>query len=270
MIGQRGAQAVFLVLLTVLLAGCAPEVSSAQNSRARHILGDVVKSIVGDRPDDINGFARSAAASIEGDGSARGLVDLVGIEEWESASPDEPFGILTFRVQLPAGESGFAAEGPFDECFPVEFDYYGVHDEQIWESSHYLHERPCSADVAPVVPPIDTSIRYVVAANAEAAAIEVLSDETSAAEDATSITARIVALLEVPAGGYEQVAPPTVIVDDGNVGVAMGAAADCVLVSRVDGVVSRVIPAPIRLEPGELGCQPGTALTDPAQLRSPH
>ncbi|TFB71283.1 hypothetical protein E3O06_13075 [Cryobacterium glaciale] len=164
------------------------------------------------------------------------------------------------------------SEGPFDACFEVEFDYYGVSDERIWESSDYLREESCSTSVAPVTPSVDTSIHYVVADNAEAAATEVLSDETSPSEPVGSdITARILALLDAPVGEFQQVAPPTVIVDKANVGVAMGYTPDdCVLVSRIDGVVSRVMPAPILLEPGELGCHPGTALQDPAQLRSPH
>ena len=270
MVGQRGAQAFCVLVVTGLLAGCAPGAASAQGSRASQMVGEVVTSVSGDRSRDINGFARSAAASIDGDGSVRGRVDLVAIEESEPASLGDPFGTLTFRVQLPEDDSGYTLERAFDACFTVEFDYYGVSDERIWESSSYLREQACPADVAVLVPPIDTSIRYVVAANAEAAAMGVLSDETAAVEDADGITARILALLEVSAGGYEQVAPPTVIVDDGDVGVAMGAADDCVLVSRVDGVVSRVMPAPILLQPGELGCQPGTALIDPAQLRSPH
>ncbi|MFC5930380.1 hypothetical protein D6T64_18445 [Cryobacterium melibiosiphilum] len=144
-------------------------------------------------------------------------------------------------------------------------------DDRIWENSRYLREQSCPEGVAPVVPPIDTSIQSVVATNAEAAAMEVLGDETSVGQDAAEITARIMALLEVPSGEYEELARPTVLVVDGNVGVAMGRSSeDCVLVARVDGMVSRVMPAPILLEPGELGCQPGTALADPAQLRSPH
>ncbi|MDJ0339215.1 hypothetical protein [Cryobacterium sp. PH31-O1] len=272
MIGQRRGSGIFLLVLTVLLAGCLAEGSSAQSSRARHLLGEVVKSVAGDRPDDINGFARSVVSSIDGDRSARGLVHLVGIEEKEPASLSEPFGVLTFRVQLAGGETGVQGEGPFDACFAVEFDYYGVSDQRIWESSDYLREESCSASVSPVTPPIDTSIHFVVADNAEAAATEVLSDETSRFKpDGSDITARILGLLDAPVGEFQQVAPPTVIVDKGNVGVAMGSTPDdCVLVSRIDGIVSRVMPAPILLERGELGCQPGTALQDPAQLRSPH
>lgn len=268
--GHRGAQAVCLLVATVLLAGCAPRVESAQGSQARQIVGEVARSASGDRPDDINSIARSAAAAIEGDGSKRGRVDLVGIEESEPASLGEPFGTLTFRVQLPADDTGFAPAGPFGACFTVEFDYYGVSDDRIRENSRYLREQSCPADVAPIVPPIDTSIRSVVAANAEAAATEVLADQSSVGEEADVITARILALLELPTGTFEQLAQPTVLVNDGDVGVAMGSADDCVLVARVDGVVSRVMPAPILLQPGELGCQPGTALADPAQLRSPH
>ncbi|MFC5930379.1 hypothetical protein [Cryobacterium melibiosiphilum] len=95
---------------------------SAQDSQARAIVAEVAKSVSGNRPADINGFARSAAVSIEGDGSKRGRVDLVGIEERVPASLGDPFGTLTFRVQLPAGETGFDPADAFDACFTVEFD----------------------------------------------------------------------------------------------------------------------------------------------------
>jgi hypothetical protein len=43
-----------------------------------------------------------------------------------------------------------------------------------------------------------------------------------------------------------------------------------VLVKSENGAVEDVYPAPISLQPGELGCTPETALADPDQLRSPH
>jgi hypothetical protein len=60
------------------------------------------------------------------------------------------------------------------------------------------------------------------------------------------------------------------VVDDTRVGVAMGVADDCVLVKSEGDSVEDVYPPPVLLQPGELGCAPGTALTDPEQLRSPH
>lgn len=272
MIGSRWPQTVLLLALTAFLAGCSSVLSSPQSAHARHIVGDVVKSASSDRHDDINGFARSTVAKISGDGAVRDVVSLVGIEELEPSALGDPLGVLTFRVQLAATQNGFGSEAAFDACFGIEFNYYGVTDDRIWEGVNYLRESACPVDVGPVVPPIDTSVVYVVAANAEDVAMRVLSEVTSVTElDGSDIEARILALLDVPSGEFEELTPPSVVVVDGKVGVAMGNTAhNCVLVALVGGVVSRVMPAPVRLEPGELGCRPETALMDPKYLGSPH
>lgn len=272
MVDLRRLRAALVLLLIASVAGCAAVVSSAHSPSARQILEGVVRSIAGDRHPDIDGFARSAVSAIEEDAAARDVVSLVGIDEREPTKPGAPFGALTFRVQLAAGSYGLTADESFEACYEVEFDQYGVVDKRVWEGVDYLREQGCPVGATPVVPPMDTSIKYVVAANAEEAATRVLSEVTSDANlDSNDITAKILALLDVPDGKYEQLAPPTVVVVDGNVGVAMGyRARECVLVARVDDVVSRVRPAPIKLEPGELGCRPETALMDPAQLAPPH
>lgn len=259
-----------VLMIAVSLAGCAGASATSRSTLAREVLGDVVRTVAGDRHNDINGFARSVVDLMSNDMETPATVSLVGIEEREAARTGDPFGTLTFRVQVPDTHT---AE-PFDGCYEIEFDRYGATDNRVWEGADYLREQSCPENVAPVVPPVDTSISYVVAANAEEAAVRVLSEATPAAEsvgDGDYIASRILALLDVPTGEYEELAPPAVIVVSDRIGVAMGATpGDCVLVARVDGVVSRVRPASIRLEPGELGCRPETALMDPAELGPPH
>lgn len=246
--------------------------SGSQEAYARQTLAAVVKSIAGDRHDDINGYARAAVSAIKRDPVAQDVVSLVGILERKPFTQIDPFGTLVFRVQLEADNEGWASRKAFDGCYKIDFNQYGATDKRVWKGTNYLHQQPCLAEAKPVAPPIDKSIKYVVAANAEEAATSVLSEMTSdAGLDSDAIAAKILALLDVPGGEYEVLAPPTVIVADGNVGVAMGYKPhDCVLVARVDDVVSRIRPPSILLEPGELGCRPETALMDAAELAPPH
>jgi hypothetical protein len=134
----------------------------------------------------------------------------------------------------------------------------------------------CPQDAAIVTPLVHGSTREVVSANAREVTAAVLLERSQTGMPATAntIIAVITAQLTSPTGALEIAAEPRVIVEDGSVGdrvgVALGSAADCVLVKSENGTVEDLYPAPIRLQPGELGCTPETALIDPDQLRSPH
>ncbi|MDO9398126.1 MAG: hypothetical protein Q7T71_16395, partial [Herbiconiux sp.] len=248
---------------------------------------------IGDeRPADVLGFARAAVAEAapEAGGEATGI-ELVGIEQLQSEKLDEPFGRLEFRVRdafveegtgtdrsAPDGDAG-AGETENDSlafCFRVTFDYYGKVGE--WSTTEGVEPVDCVPGAEPVVPPVDTTERRIVAANAREAARSVLEQRAATGEprDADAIEAAISALLEPPTGAYEAAATPSVLVQSGasgagdRVGVVMGGADDCVLVKLEDGQVSDVRPAPVLLQPGELGCSAETALADPDLLRSPH
>ena len=73
-----------------------------------------------------------------------------------------------------------------------------------------------------------------------------------------------------PLGEREAPFEPQALVADGDIGFAMGDADDCLLVKR-DSEGVKVLNVPdILLKPGELGCDPDTALRPGDQLRSPH
>ena len=95
---------------------------------------------------------------------------------------------------------------------------------------------------------------------------EIGPDAPSAAE----VEAAIAALLIAPEAEFTVTAPPHAVVQGSSIGVAMGAADDCVLVSWIDGVSADVSVPRVLLQPGELGCQATTAIASPDQLRSPH
>jgi hypothetical protein len=246
------------------LAGCASTAGTPESraeATAEQSVADLARAISAERPADIDGWARAAVAEAEGGFAG---VELIGIDELQSESLDEPFGSLDFRVSAPAST---------DErfCFRVTFDHYGKVGE--WSTSEGVDAFDCPADAAAVVPPVDTTVVAVVAANSRDAIRAVLLERAQTGVPATEdeIVAAIATRLEAPVEEYRVAATPSVLIEPGDrVGVAIAAVGDCVLVKSEAGVVEDLYPPRILLQPGELGCIPGTALADPELLRSPH
>jgi hypothetical protein len=267
-----------LVALSLLaLTGCArsPEPASTdereQELAAQERVADLARDIGDTRADDIDGWARAAVDGASAGDSAD--IELIGIDAQQSVDLTEPFGHLDFRVPVPELEDA-STGAPGAYCFQVEFNYYGK--VGTWDTSDGVEEIDCSQDAAIVTPPVDDSSVAVVSANARQVASAVLLEraQTGTPASADAIIAAISAQLTDPTGPFEVAAQPEVLVEAGSagdrVGVAFGSGADCVLVMSENGTVQDVYPAPVVLQPGELGCTPETALTDPDQLRSPH
>lgn len=251
-----------LLAAVALLAGCAvsldgsPE-SSAESAEtaARESAASLADSIGTDRPDDIDEIAREAQAA---------GADLVAIESFEAPELIDPFGALTTRTTGADGEA---------YCFRIEFGFYGRHSDDgatVFGTTTGVEDVECDASAPSIVPPPDTSAPIVPASTAEAALVEVLTllpEDPGSAED---VIAAIRERLGSPSGPRETAGEPTAAVRGDDVGVALGYAEDCVLLKREGGVVTRVYAAPVRLQPGELGCTAETALLPADSLRSPH
>ncbi|WP_440709043.1 hypothetical protein [Herbiconiux sp. YIM B11900] len=246
---------------------------AAQREAARERVADLARAIGGERPHDIQGYARAAVAEVSVDADT---IELIGIDEQQSLDVAEPFGSLELRVPAGAAEAasgtpGDSAELPDAYCFRVVFDYYGKVGE--WATTDGVESIDCPADAVPVTPEPDETITYVVAVNARESAREVLlaAIQSGRLPSESDVVAEIGQLLEQPEDEFERAAPPRVLIDDAErIGVAMGDADDCVLVKSENGRVLDVRPAPVLLQPGELGCSPSTALADPESLRPPH
>jgi len=260
--------------------GCAhsPASSSADEQRqeviAQERVADLARDISATRPDDIDGWARAAVAGATGASAEDSTdIELIGIDAQQSIDPNAPFGRLGFRVPAPKLENA-STEVPGAFCFRVEFNYYGK--VGVWETSDGVDAIDCPDDAAIITPPVDDSAVEVVSDNAREVTAAVLRErsQTGLPAEPDLIVAAISAQLTDPTGLLEAAAQPRVIVEAGGagdrVGVAFGSASDCVLVKSENGTVEDVYPAPMTLQPGELGCTPETALTDPDQLRSPH
>lgn len=255
----RGFRTLPLLAVVALLAGCAvsldgsPEASD--ETAARESAAALADGIGADRPDDIDEVAREAVAA---------GADLIAIESLEAPELIDPFGALTTRITGADGEA---------YCFRIEYGFYGRHSddgETVLGTTTGVEDVECGASTPGVAPPPDTREILVPAPNAEAAATEVLAGLPEDPGPADALVAAITERLAAPTGVREVAAPPTAVVRGSDVGVAMGRAEDCVLVKREDGVVTRVVVAPVRLQPGELGCTAETALLPAESLGSPH
>lgn len=253
--------------------GAAEAAVTAQREAARERVADLARAIGGERPNDIQGYARAAVAEVS---LTADTMQLIGIDERQSLDVSKPFGSLDLQVPVEAadaasGAQGDDAEAPTDFCFRVVFDYYGKVGE--WATTDGVETIDCPAGAVPVTPEPDETIQYVVAANARESAREVLlaAIQSGRLPSESDVVAEIADLLEKPEDEFERAAPPRVLIDDAErIGVAMGDADECVLVKSENGRVLDVRPAPVLLQPGELGCSPSTALADPETLRPPH
>lgn len=239
--------------------GAGGATASVAEAAARATVLQLARDITSKHP-HIDDYARAADERI---GDA-GTTSIIGLEERPDAAHGDPFGRLTFLV--PGDSFDTDDEGPY--CYWVDFSYFGYVGD--WETGDGVHGQDCPADAAPVVIPIDTTVREVVASNASEAAHLVLADIGPDAPSAAEVEAAIAALLIAPEAEFTVTAPPHAVVQGSSIGVAMGAADDCVLVSWIDGVSADVSVPRVLLQPGELGCQATTAIASPDQLRSPH
>ncbi len=257
---HRGVRPLLALAAVAGLAGCtgagSADPGTPQSDAARETVLAVVHELGDIRGYDLNAIAREIVDTNSG-------TKLIGIAEREPATRDDTMGTLTLfvpdRSVEPVEAGGF--------CLDVEFNWYGY--AGVFDKAREVAFVTCPDDPQAVVPPADTSVHLIVADNAQDVALAVLTAQGTD-PDADLISQAIAEQLIAPTGEYEQAAPPRVIVEGQNIGVAMGDADKCVLVSRMDGVVGDVHPAKVLLQEGEYGCRPETSLVDPELLRAPH
>lgn len=268
--------ALLVPLLVAGLTGCGgpgsvPGAGSLSAKAAQTRVTELVQHASKHNQDDINGFARATAGL-----GAEESVALIKIEETDAKQLVDTYGWLTFAVkpdgetpdgETPDGRASDQADGPY--CFRVGFNYYGKSLGE-WGTSEGVDQVHCPDSTDPVTPPRDESIRRVVPDNARQVARDVLSQLPAGTDlPATDeIAAQVASLLGPVDGDFTVAAEPSVFIEGSDVGIGLGGVDDCVLVSRVDGVVGDVYPPRVYLQPGELGCTASTALSH--NLRAPH
>ena len=230
---------------------------SAAEREALDVVMDLVRGPLNAYHPQLRAFAEAA----QGHGAA-----LVGYVD-DPDPDDDVLGTLAFRVVLPEREDDpWPPEQPEraePHCFEVTLDRWGAVGR--WDTTDAVRMVRCPAEGTTVTPPPDE--RPAAASNAREAAHEVLSGLPDVPPEPDAVAAAVTRLLDAPTGSRPH-ARVTASVEGRDVGVATGDADDCVLVARIDGEVVDVYPPDVYLQPGELGCTAGTALTE--DLRPPH
>jgi len=265
---MRTIRAAVTAAVVLALAGCAvPDDQRAPDPSAipRATVEEALHPIAYDRYDDIFFAARAAVTAIE-----TSSLRLIAIDEREPGELGDTFGSLSFWLpgSVVTDAAGLTREiGPF--CFRVAFSYYGAAE---LDGVVVTDQFDCPADAAEVTPPPDETVYPVIAENAREAVRAVLEQVAAGGEQPSTkdIADRIRVLLVAPESELQSLAEPDVAEHEGDIGVAIAAGGDCVLVALVDGTVADVYPPAVLLQPGELGCAGSTAIADPDSLRSPH
>lgn len=264
-IGAVGSAAIVGAISVVLLVGCA----GPGTEGTREVVHLGVRAIPVTTSDDMDDFA-IAASRVNRGGT------LIDVDVVEGADRGDVIGTLYYQVGVPRAEFMGAQTGEqLYACYSVDFDFWGPRGDFAGYS--YLHEYPCPTEGP--IPAIDLETddgketRIVPAPNAADAAVEVLQQLPGEPGDPTLIGEAIAALFA--ASGSTSWLPvenasPRVVVDGGDVGVAMGDENECVLVARVGGVTEQKAIAPVKLQAGELGCAPESALASDEARSSPH
>ena len=264
--------AIVTAALAAVLAGCTnvplTRTDAESLTVARTSVADLARSLYRHDTDTIDDYARWADAATQ-PYRADGGVELIGFDSYEDAVHGEPFGALQFRVTL---RPALYDDEPYVACFESEFDFWGVATEQFddWDDDDAVaRDIDCPADARRIPPPVDTRPISVVPDGTEALVVEVLANAPGEAS-ADRIVDEVTDRMPQPTGDREVAFEPRVVVAGGDIGFAMGDADDCLLVTRsAEGVEVLYVPS-ILLQPGELGCNPETALRPGDQLRSPH
>lgn len=249
------------------LVGCASGPTSpydeALHAAARSAVADLSRDLYRHGTDVIDDYAGWADTD-----TRRGGVELIGYEAYPGAVHGDPFGALQFRATVEFPQDG----DPYVACFESEFDFWGVAtgDSGSWDDDAAVaHDIECPLDASRIPAPTDARTVLVVPEGTETLVIEVLTNAPLAAS-AEDIVAQVLERMPHPQGEREAPFEPRALVVDGAIGFAMGDAEDCLLVKRdSEGVMVLNVPD-ILLKPGELGCNPDTALRPGDQLRSPH
>lgn len=244
--GMRPVLAAGLLSTVALsLVGCSMvHEGSAETDR---IAETVAVAISYPHQSSAEGFARASWATAAGQD---GRLEVIGVEELEADDPTDPIARLLWRVHVAGSESGWVTSDPVTACYEAVFTRHG----NVGEPSR----RRCPAAATPVVPtPLVPTPEPRIPDGAGRALEAVLT-----ALGPTVTTDQVAASLReaIPAGEPE----PTTLVEvrgaDVGVSLSEGPGRSCLLGARVDGRVLVWQPALVQVQPGELTCDPGTAL----------
>jgi hypothetical protein len=160
-------------------------------------------------------------------------------------------------------------ERPSRFCYEVPFSYYDTLIEP--NGGVQITTAGCPTPVVVIAPPPDSTVRAVVAPNAREVAMDVLGSLASIPGVSTHGIEKLINAKRISPVDSRQInAEPRALIDGQDICISFGGPNDCLLVARIDAIMREVLVAWVRLQPGELGCTPATALVDSTEVGSPH
>jgi hypothetical protein len=238
---------------TLALVSCASTPGIAETDR---IATTVATAISDPRPHSADGLVRAALATPAGRDSGLTVVES---EELQADELADPLARLVFRVHLEASGTGFSSTDAVTACYEARFNFYGVIGSP--------RRIECPAGATAIVPaPLPPEAQAVIPPGFDDTLAELLA-ALPAAPSAADITAAVTTALPVPGvdptTGLRDL-PPAIeaTVDGADIGISLWAPSGrhCLLGARVDGRIGVGRPSRVQLQPGELSCEPQTAL----------
>jgi len=253
------------LVLAVMLVSCAGVPGLAAGNRETDRIADVVtRAISSPRQETAEDLARAALAT---DAGQDGRLEVIEAAELEAAELGDPLARLVLRISLPGSEAGFVRTEPVTACYRAVFSYYVVEGTP--------RRTACPAGAVAITPPtVPPTPAVAIPAGFDDTLLAVLRDlpaTPAAPEVAGAVRAAMPPPAVDPVTGLRDVpAPVEADVDGGDVGVALrGHGRSCLLGARIAGRAAVWRPAAVQLEPGELSCDPATALAEQG-TRPPH
>lgn len=241
----------FLSLSAVLLVvGCgSTQLLTPGNEETDRVAQVVSDAISYPRQDSAMGYARAAAATAAGQD---GRLTVVEVTELAAEELSDPFAELTFLVHLEGSTSGFTKTDPVTACYHAEFGFYGLVGSP---NRTHCPENASPAEI-PALPPDQPGAEIPEGAD------RVLRGQlhrSPAAPQAARVEAALAAALAT--NGHDAQPPSVAVAVDGaDIGVSVRGDNDCLLGARTAGKVTVWSPSAVQLQPGELSCDPETAL----------
>jgi len=251
------------VTVLVSLASCSTAAGNASTDREAETM---VNRLSYPRQQTADGLVRAARGTSAGTMSGNSVV--VEAEELHADKTEQPFARLVFRFHHEGSQSGFNSSDPITACYEAEFNYYGVIGK--------AHRTSCPEGAKEIVPtPIPPRAKAVIPAGFDATlkkVLETLPVAPTAAEVMALVARALPAPVLDPESGLRNLPPAfDTAVKGADVGISLRGFSneDCLLGARLAGKVMTGRPSRIQLQPGELTCDPQTALQLEG-IRPPH
>jgi len=213
-----------------------------------------------------DGLVRAAVGTSAGTNDGKSVV--VEAKDLHADKTGDPFARLVFRFHHEDSQSGFNSTDPITACYEAEFNLHGTFSGPT--------RITCPEGATEIVPtPITPKPKAVTPAGFDTTLQKILA-ALAPTPTASDIKARVTQALPAPAldprTGLRNL-PPTIdtAVNGADVGISLRAftAEDCLMGARVAGQVKVWQPSRVQMQPGELTCDPQTALQLQG-IKAPH